>query len=182
MATSQSYIMGHDDRERRRLALQASVLRPITERFFEDAGIGAGMNVQEYDFSLWVPSWPASALNSRVMRVFVELFPKLTHANAGSRLHHWYRQAGFPAPRVSGNVLTDGAPDSRYYEWMVESLRAILPRAEQMGLVQPGEFDLDHIAEQLRAELLATESTAAGIIMMGAYSNKPASAPLEPAA
>jgi ubiquinone/menaquinone biosynthesis C-methylase UbiE len=277
MATPQSYILGHNDRERRRLAIQASVLRPITERFFEDAGISAGMKVldlgcgvgdvsmilsrmvgaegkvtgldfdpaavaaarqrtaeagvtntvfvesnvadwqadvqmdavagrhilihtpdpvailrraadfmrpggilafQEYDFSLWVPSWPESALNSRIMRVFVELFPKLTHANAGSRLHHWYRQAGFPAPRVSGNVLTDGAPGSPYYEWMVESLRAILPRAEQMGLVQPGEFDLDLIADQLRAELLAAESTVAGIIMMGAYSNKPASIPL----
>jgi ubiquinone/menaquinone biosynthesis C-methylase UbiE len=45
MATPQSYILGHNDRERRRLAIQASVLRPITERFFEDAGISAGMKV-----------------------------------------------------------------------------------------------------------------------------------------
>src|SRR5215831_19439434 len=45
MGTPQSYIMGHNDRERRRLAIQASVLRPITERFFEDAGIRTGMNV-----------------------------------------------------------------------------------------------------------------------------------------
>ena len=38
MATPQSYIMGHNERERRRLTVQASVLRPITERFLEDAG------------------------------------------------------------------------------------------------------------------------------------------------
>jgi ubiquinone/menaquinone biosynthesis C-methylase UbiE len=37
--------MGHDDRERRRLALQASILNPLTEQLFRRAGISSGMNV-----------------------------------------------------------------------------------------------------------------------------------------
>ena len=37
--------MGHNDRERRRLATQASVLRPYTERLFRSAGIGSGVRV-----------------------------------------------------------------------------------------------------------------------------------------
>lgn len=37
--------MGHTDHERRRLALQAAVLNPLTEDFFVRAGITRGMNV-----------------------------------------------------------------------------------------------------------------------------------------
>jgi ubiquinone/menaquinone biosynthesis C-methylase UbiE len=37
--------MGHDDRERRRLALQASILNPFTEHLLRRAGISAGMRV-----------------------------------------------------------------------------------------------------------------------------------------
>jgi ubiquinone/menaquinone biosynthesis C-methylase UbiE len=40
-----AYVMGHDDRERRRLALQASILNPLTEQLFRRAGISSGMNV-----------------------------------------------------------------------------------------------------------------------------------------
>src|SRR5215472_16798994 len=37
--------MGHDDRERRRLVLQASLLNPFTEQLFRRAGISSGMDV-----------------------------------------------------------------------------------------------------------------------------------------
>ena len=37
--------MGHDDRERRRLALQASILNPLTEQLLRRAGISTRMRV-----------------------------------------------------------------------------------------------------------------------------------------
>jgi ubiquinone/menaquinone biosynthesis C-methylase UbiE len=40
-----AYVMGHDERERRRLALQASILNPFTEHLLRRAGISAGMRV-----------------------------------------------------------------------------------------------------------------------------------------
>jgi ubiquinone/menaquinone biosynthesis C-methylase UbiE len=40
-----TYMMGHTDRERRRLSLQASILNPLTERFLRSAGLSAGMRV-----------------------------------------------------------------------------------------------------------------------------------------
>jgi SAM-dependent methyltransferase len=40
-----AYVMGHDDRERRRLVLQASVLDPVTAELFRRAGISSGMHV-----------------------------------------------------------------------------------------------------------------------------------------
>src|SRR5262245_42833843 len=45
MAGSTAYVMGHDERERRRLLLQASILNPLTEQLFRRAGISSGMNV-----------------------------------------------------------------------------------------------------------------------------------------
>jgi 2-polyprenyl-3-methyl-5-hydroxy-6-metoxy-1,4-benzoquinol methylase len=39
------YILGHSDREFRRLIRQAAILRPITERLMRDAGIRLGMRV-----------------------------------------------------------------------------------------------------------------------------------------
>src|SRR5262245_24192485 len=45
MSDASSYVMGHDDRERRRLVLQASLLNPFTEQLFRRAGISLGMSV-----------------------------------------------------------------------------------------------------------------------------------------
>jgi 2-polyprenyl-3-methyl-5-hydroxy-6-metoxy-1,4-benzoquinol methylase len=42
-----AYVMGHTDRERRRLALQAAVLNPLTSNFLVRAGLSSGMRVLE---------------------------------------------------------------------------------------------------------------------------------------
>src|ERR1051326_2953228 len=47
-APSRAYIMTHTGRERRRLALQASIINPFTERFLRDAGITGGMHVLDF--------------------------------------------------------------------------------------------------------------------------------------
>jgi len=43
--TRPDYVMGHTDRERRRLALQAAILNPLTDNFLRRAGVSAGMRV-----------------------------------------------------------------------------------------------------------------------------------------
>ena len=43
--SDQNYVMGHTDRERRRLLIQAAVLNPITEDLLRRAGLSAGMTV-----------------------------------------------------------------------------------------------------------------------------------------
>jgi ubiquinone/menaquinone biosynthesis C-methylase UbiE len=44
-AGNSGYVMGHSDRERRRLALQATLLNPLTDAFLRRAGISTGMRV-----------------------------------------------------------------------------------------------------------------------------------------
>lgn len=42
---SSDYVLGHSDRERRRLAAQAAILAPITEQLLRRAGLSSGMRV-----------------------------------------------------------------------------------------------------------------------------------------
>jgi SAM-dependent methyltransferase len=42
-----AYVLGHTDRERRRLALQSSIINPLTDNFLRRVGISAGMRVLE---------------------------------------------------------------------------------------------------------------------------------------
>jgi SAM-dependent methyltransferase len=46
--TSSAYVMGHSDRERRRLASQAAILDPISEQLLRRAGLVPGMSVLDY--------------------------------------------------------------------------------------------------------------------------------------
>lgn len=42
-----AYVMGYTENEKQRLALQASIINPLTEAFFRRAGVSAGMRVLE---------------------------------------------------------------------------------------------------------------------------------------
>jgi SAM-dependent methyltransferase len=45
---SRAYVLTHTDMERRRLALQASIINPFTNRFLRDAGISGAMHVLDF--------------------------------------------------------------------------------------------------------------------------------------
>jgi SAM-dependent methyltransferase len=57
--------MGHDDRERRRLALQASILNPFSEQLLRRAGISIGMHVLDLGCGIGELSLMAARLVGR---------------------------------------------------------------------------------------------------------------------
>jgi ubiquinone/menaquinone biosynthesis C-methylase UbiE len=59
------YVMGHNERERRRLALQASILQPFTESLFQRAGITTGMRVLDIGCGVGDVSLLAARLTGR---------------------------------------------------------------------------------------------------------------------
>src|SRR5690349_20969577 len=63
------YVMGHDDRERRRLALQASIINPLTEQLLKRAGLSAGMRVLDIGCGVGEVSIIAARLAGRSGRV-----------------------------------------------------------------------------------------------------------------
>jgi len=260
--------MGHNDRERRRLILQASLLNPSTEQLFRRAGISLGMNVvdmgcgvgdvsilvarlvgpygsvtsvdfdnaaletvkaraaadgiqnikcvqanvlewqaphkvdavvgrhilihtkdplavlracgtmlyprglavfHEYDFSVVHRGWPPTPLRDRVMEVFDQFFAHATRSNMGSRLWTLLIEAGFEPPDCRAEYPMSGATDSFYYEWIVESLRSILPRAVSQSIVPDGEFDIDTLERRIREEAASSNSCIAAPAMIGAF-------------
>ena len=65
MSASVQYIMGHDDRERRRLALQGTILNPLTEQLLRRAGISSGMQVLDLGCGVGEVSLMAARLAGR---------------------------------------------------------------------------------------------------------------------
>lgn len=270
--TSTSYVMGHDDRERRRLGLQASILNPFSERLLQRAGLSAGMRVldigcgvgelsivaarlvgrsgrvtgididegalaiasaraseqglahvefvrenvnglradasydavigrhilihtpdpgavvrsahrllhrggvgvfQEYDFSVDHRPFPPAPLCERAFEVFRTFFATATHGNIGTRLFRLLTDAGFPSPQCAVEYPMDGGADSPFYDWVAESLRSILPRAEALGLVRSDEVaGIDSLAARLRDETVSQRGCIPGPAMIGCFARK----------
>ena len=69
MSQSTGYVMGHDERERRRLLLQASILNPLTQHLFQRAGIASGMQVLDIGCGVGDVSLIAARLVGRYGKV-----------------------------------------------------------------------------------------------------------------
>jgi cyclopropane fatty-acyl-phospholipid synthase-like methyltransferase len=270
--TSSAYVMGHNDRERRRLAAQAAILEPITEQLLRRAGLAAGMSVvdfgcgvgdvsllaarlvgpggrvkgldideptlmiarqraleqgltnitfertsvidfrvetpvdatigrhilihmteplalleaafaalqpggvavfQEYDFSVLHPAYPSVPLRDRMAEIFRDFFAKATRANIGTQLYHLAVRAGFSSVECRAEYDMGGGADSPYYEWFVESLRSILPRAEALGVLRASDVEIDTLAMRLRQEAVANASCFPAPVMVGCIARKP---------
>ena len=65
LAPQAAYVMGHDDHERRRLALQATILNPFTEQLLRRAGISTGMHVLDLGCGIGDVSLMAARLVGR---------------------------------------------------------------------------------------------------------------------
>jgi ubiquinone/menaquinone biosynthesis C-methylase UbiE len=268
--SSAAYVMGHNDRERRRLALQATILAPLTEQFLVRAGIGSGMTVldlgcgvgdvtliaaqlvgpggrviavdmdeaalavaeartradgfdnvsfvsgrideyrpdgahavvgrhilihapdplatlrhargilhdggvaafQEFDFSYFPTAFPPFAYRDRVCAVFTDFFGRIGRADTGGRLYSLFVEAGFPSPDCRGEFAIHGGGDHPSNEWVAESLRSILPRAQALGIGLEFVDTIDTVAERLRQEAAARGSSLPSPVMVGAFARK----------
>jgi ubiquinone/menaquinone biosynthesis C-methylase UbiE len=266
-----AYVMGHGDRERRRLELQGAILRPLTEQLLVRSGIGRGMSVldlgcgvgdvaliaaglvgrrgrvtaidvdedalatagkraqeaglanisflrasidehsperpvdavvgrhilihagdplavlqqarrwirnggivafQEFDFSRFLPCFPPCPLRDRACAVFTDFFGRAGRADIGTRLYHLFVEAGFAAPEGRAESPIAGGPDTPYYEWLAESVRGILPRAQAVGIGLEFVDNVDSLAERLRDEAVTRGASLPGPLIVGAYGRK----------
>lgn len=271
--SGQNYPLGHSDRERRRLLLQARILNPITDGLLRRAGLSAGMTVldlgcglgdvaimaarlvgsrgrvvavdidevalemarsrahaqglsnielrqgragelhglgafdavtardilihvpdpravlqevfyllrgggvavlQEYDFCSCSPPWPTSFLAKQLLVLFNQVLEaSLSHPMIGAQLYQLMSQAGFVALDARVEYGVDGGPDSPYYQWLAECVRTILPLAASMGLINPGDIDVDVYEQRMREETLSQHTAIAGPTMFGIMGRKP---------
>jgi SAM-dependent methyltransferase len=143
--------MGHNDRERRRLSLQAAVLKPLTLRFLQRAGIGPGMRVLDLGCGVGEVSLIAASLvgpHGHVTGVDLDA-PALAiarakaaetgHANLDFVLSALsdYRPAT-PYDAVIGRHILIHTPDP------VEVIRTAASMVRPQGIVAFHEYDLAH--------------------------------------
>ena len=69
-------------------------------------------------------------------------------------VEHFYN-AGVELPSLFRRSLGGGGPDSPLYAWAAETLRTLLPRAEEVGLAARGEIDIDRLEDRLRQAVTA---------------------------
>src|SRR5262249_47606482 len=112
-------------------------------------------------------------LCERTYEVFRAFFATAAHGNIGTRLFHLLLDAGFCAPQCRVEYPMDGGAESPFYEWIAESFRSILPRAEVLGLVRGEEVvGIDSLAARLQDEAIANRGCVPGPAMIGCFDRK----------
>ena len=128
---------------------------------------------QEYDFSVVHLPYPSAPLWESVLGIFGEFFHRALRRPTGTQLYQLALAAGFCAVECRAEYPLDGGANSPYYEWIAESLRSILSRAEALGVIRGAELDMDTLAERLRREAVANGSCLPAPAMVGCIARKP---------
>jgi ubiquinone/menaquinone biosynthesis C-methylase UbiE len=90
----------------------------------------------------------------------------------GSHLHGTFACAGLPEPQLWASHCVAGSERSELYEWLVETLRSVLPLAEKLGVTSRQELQLDSLAARLRAEVAAAGGVIHAPVYVGAWARR----------
>ena len=82
----------------------------------------------------------------------------VTYPDAGARMVELFSNAGVELPRLFSETPVGGGPDSPLYAWVAETVRTLLPRAEEIGLAARGEIDIDRLEDHLRQAVTAVHA------------------------
>ena len=93
--------------------------------------------------------------------------------NIGLRLPFIFASAGLPAPKLTFEMLVDCSPDSEVCEFVADTVRSLLPRLEQLGIVSSGRAQVDTLAGRLRQEQAELGGVVGTMPLMGAWCRKP---------
>ena len=144
---SSAYILGYNERERRRLCLQATILNPLTERVFKEAGIQAGMRVLDLGCGIGDVSLIAGKLGGRRGQV-----------------------TGFDVDRASLEIARLRAHDQKQFHVTFEEVDFAREPIEQVYDAVVGRHVLIHMAdpaEMIRKAVSILE--AGGVLILQEY-------------
>jgi hypothetical protein len=60
-----------------------------------------------------------------------------------------FQNAGLPLPSLFSETPVGGGPHSPLYPWAAETVRSLLPRAEEVGLIRAADIDIESLEERL---------------------------------
>jgi SAM-dependent methyltransferase len=91
----------------------------------------------------------------------------------GLRLACIFASVGLPTPQLTFEMLVDCSADSEIGQFVADTLRSLLPRLEQLGIVNAAGAQLDTLADRLRQEQFNLGSVVGVMPLMGAWCRKP---------
>jgi ubiquinone/menaquinone biosynthesis C-methylase UbiE len=101
-------------------------------------------------------SRPHSRLYARIIRWKCAVVKSAgADLRAGLGLRRVFVDAGLPSPTTRMEAPVEGGPDSVYYRYVAESVRSMIPRAEEAGLDDFEPEDVETLEEDLRDEVVA---------------------------
>lgn len=129
---------------------------------------------QEYDHPLQGGrSFPEAPLFERTFTCCLETLRRAGFdLRMGARLFPTMTAAGLPPPHLRMDVSMGGGANYEGYRWLAESVRSLLPRMIELGLVAAGEVDVDTLAERVRDEVIAGGGVMMLAPVVGAWSRR----------
>jgi SAM-dependent methyltransferase len=109
---------------------------------------------QEFDFTRTPTSYPRSLLLDQFTFWVLETLRRSgADTDMGLKLRQVFLRAGLPAPQMSLGTRVEGCDDPRIFEFLVQTLRSLMPMAEKFGVATAEEVDIDTLAERLRKDI-----------------------------
>jgi ubiquinone/menaquinone biosynthesis C-methylase UbiE len=128
----------------------------------------------EPDFSTPVRSFPHAPLYEQACKwLYAVVEAAGMHLDSGIGIGKTFVDAGLPFPQLICRPWIGGGPGNPLYEYVAETLRSVLPSAEQYGILKPGEVQIDTLAQRLEQEAVSRGSLLIGCPVIGAWSKLP---------
>jgi hypothetical protein len=150
-----------------------STLRDLVATRLRPGGIVA---FQESDFGHPPESYPPSELLEQVRSWGTP--PELGASSGirmrmGMELYRAFLDAGLLGPELRLQAPVGGGPDWPGYEYIAETLRSLMPALERMTGLDPGEVEIDTLADRLRADAVAGRRVLTLPTTICAWARKP---------
>jgi ubiquinone/menaquinone biosynthesis C-methylase UbiE len=117
---------------------------------------------------------PESTAKTAVNCVVETLRRSGAHVDLGPRLHRVFQAAGLPLPNMRFEAIMDPREDSLLYEYVVDTVAHLLPKAIEYGIPGAAEVEIASLAERMRAEMNAVGYAMRVAPMVCAWCSKPA--------
>jgi SAM-dependent methyltransferase len=102
----------------------------------------------------FLPPQGPDTVTKRVLTCIVStLYRSGAHVDLGPKLATVFAGAELPEPSLRFEAVIDAREQSPLYDYVAASLKTLLPKAIEYGLTQPGDFDVDKIAQQVGVEM-----------------------------
>ena len=146
----------------------------ILDRLLHHLRPGGVVAFQEYDMvGMDEAAFPHSSLWEQVANWVLQVFQRNgVETRMGMKLFSEFLGVGLPAPELRYEAAIGGGPTWVGYEWLADSVRALLPLLLKFGIATAEEVGIETLVDRLREEVGSTGSVARLPALVSAWTRK----------